>query len=70
MLKRRQQGQPSDAVAHSWKAQHRLHKVFRRLACRKNNQIVAVAVARGLVGFVWALMQDSVGEIEAGRPAA
>ena len=70
VLKRRQQGQPPDAIAHSWKAQHRLHKLFRRLAFRKNNQIAAVAVARELAGFVWALMQDSVVEIEAGRRAA
>ena len=58
------------AVAHSWKAQHRLHKVFKRLAFRKNNQIAAVAVARELVGFVWAIMQESAAEIEAGRAAA
>ena len=70
VLKRRQQGQPPDAIAHSWKAQHRLHKVFKRLAFRKNNQIAAVAVARELAGFVWALMQESVAEIETGRAAA
>ena len=70
VLKRRQEGQPPDAIAHSWKAQHRLNKVFKRLAFRKNNRIAAVAVARELVGFVWALMQESVVEIEAGRRAA
>ena len=69
-LKRRQQGQLPAAIAHSWKAQHRLHKVFKRLAFRKNNQIAAVAVARELAGFVWALMQESVAEIEAGGHAA
>ena len=68
VLKRRQQGQPPEAVAHSWKAQHRLHKVFARLVFRKNSQIAAVAVARELVGFVWALMQDT--DTEAGRAAA
>ncbi len=69
-LKRRQEGQPAGVVAHSWKAQHRLHKVFKRLALRKKSQIAAVAVARELAGFVWALMQDSGVEIEAGRRAA
>ncbi len=69
-LKRRQEGQPAGVVAHSWKAQHRLHKVFKRLALRKKGQIAAVAVARELAGFVWALMQDSGVEIEAGRRAA
>ena len=47
VLKRRQEGQPPDAVAHSWKAQHRLHKVFKRLAFRKNNQIAAVGGGEG-----------------------
>ena len=70
VLKRRQEGQPPDAIAHSWKAQHRLHKVFKRLAMRKNSQIAAVAVARELAGFVWALMQDRAGESEAARRAA
>ena len=70
VLNRRPEGQPPDAIGHSWKAQHRLHKVFQRLAFRKNNQIAAVAVARELVGFVWALMQESAVEIEAGRRAA
>ena len=64
VLKRRQEGQ---VVAHSWKAQHRLHKVFERLSFRKNSQIAAVAVARELVGIVWALMRDGPGDIEAGR---
>ena len=70
VLKRRQQGQPPDAVAHSWKAQHRLHKVYKRLAFRKNNKIAAVAVARELAGFIWALMQDCAPDHEAGRKAA
>ena len=70
MLKRWQQGQPPETSAHSWKAQHRLHKVFKRLAFRKNNQIAAAAVARELAGFVWALMQESAVEIEAGRRTA
>jgi transposase len=57
-LRRRQEGQPPDVVTHSWKAQHRLHKRFRQLEYRKNSRIAAVAVARELVGFVWAVMQD------------
>lgn len=63
-LKKRQEDQPPDVVAHSWKAQHRLHKVFRRLEYRKNSRIAVVAVARELVGFLWAVMQD----LEAARP--
>lgn len=57
-LRRRQEGQPPGVVAHSWKAQHRLHKVYGRLAYRKNSQTAVVAVARELVGFLWAVMQD------------
>ncbi len=62
-LKKRQEDQPADVVAHSWKAQHRLHKVFRRIEYRKNSQIAVVAAARELVGFLWAVMQDvEIGE--------
>ena len=48
MLKRWQKGQPPDAVAQSWKAQHRLHTVLKRLAFRKNSQIEVVARTRVL----------------------
>jgi transposase len=57
-LKNRQANQSPEVVTHSWKAQHRLHTIFRRLQYRKNSQIAAVAVARELVGFLWAVMQD------------
>ena len=45
-------------IAHAWKAQHRLHTFYRRLAFRTKPQIAVVAVARELVGFLWAVMQD------------
>jgi len=57
-LKRRQKGQLPEVIAHAWKAQHRLYKIFHRIAYRKSNQIAAVAVARELVGFLWAVMRD------------
>jgi transposase len=57
-LKRRQAGQPPAVIAHAWKAQHRLHDRYTHLAYRKQPQIAAVAVARELVGFLWAVMQD------------
>jgi transposase len=56
-LKRRQQGEPSDVIAHSWKAQHRLHKTYHRISAKKSSRIAVVAVARELVGFLWAVMQ-------------
>jgi len=57
-LKRRQQGQPPAVITHAWKAQQRLHQRFNHLAYRKRPQIAVVAVARELVGFLWAVMQE------------
>ena len=57
-LKRRQRGQPSGVIAHSWKAQQRLYKLFHRISARKASQVAVVAVARELVGFLWAVMQE------------
>ena len=57
-LKARQQGQPAAVVTHAWKAQHRLHKLYTHLAYRKQPKIAAVAVARELVGFLWATMRE------------
>jgi transposase len=44
-------------IAISWQAQRRLHNVWQRLAETrgKRRTIVAVAVARELAGFCWAL---------------
>ena len=57
-LARRQRGQPPLVVTHAWKAQHRLHKLYHRIAVRKGPQVAVVAVARELVGFLWAIMQE------------
>ena len=57
-LKRRQAGQPPAVITHAWKAQQRLHQRFNYLAYRKRPQIAVVAVARELVGFLWAVMRD------------
>ena len=66
-LKRRQTGQPPAVIAHAWKAQHRLHQRYLHLAYRKQPQIAVVAVARELVGFLWAAMIDC--RTEGGEPA-
>jgi transposase len=52
-LQRRQAGQPAAIIAISWQAQRRLHNVWQRLVEQrgKRRTIVAVAVARELVGF-------------------
>ena len=57
-LRKRQKGQPAAIVAHSWRAQKRLHKKFEALAYRMAPTKAVVAVARELVGFVWALLHD------------
>jgi transposase len=57
-MRRRQAGQPPAVIAHAWKAQQRLHQRYQHLAYRKLPQIAVVAVARELVGFLWAVMQE------------
>lgn len=58
-IAKRQRGQPAVVVAHAWKAQQRLHKRFNHLNYRKKRpQIAVVGVARELVGFLWAVMQE------------
>jgi transposase len=56
-LAARQAGQPAHVLALSWKAQQRLHHTWRRLDHDrgKRRTIVAVAVARELAGFCWAI---------------
>jgi transposase len=56
-LRRRQDGQPAQVIEISWQAQRRLHRVWQRLDTQrgKRRTIVAVAVARELAGFCWAL---------------
>ena len=58
VLATRQQGQPPDVIAHAWKAQLRLFRSYRRFAYRKPHQVAVVAMARELVGFIWAAMRD------------
>jgi transposase len=58
-LKARQQGGPDHVIAHAWKAQERLHKVWQRLYSKRGKNIAVVAMARELVGFLWAVMRDA-----------
>ncbi len=57
-LRARQREQPAPVIAHAWKAQHRLHALFQHLSYRKQPRVAVVAVARELVGFLWAVMQN------------
>jgi transposase len=56
-LKRRQEGQPAHVIALAWKTQQRLHRTWRRLDTErgKRRTLVAVAAARELAGFCWAI---------------
>ena len=56
-LLRRQDGQPEHICQISWNAQQRLYRTWRRLDHErgKRRTIAAVAVARELAGFCWAI---------------
>jgi transposase len=57
VLRRRQDGVDPATAARSWTAQQRLCARFKRLAARKHNgNVVTVAIARELAGFLWAEM--------------
>jgi transposase len=58
ILERRQDGQDQAVIAIAWKAQQRLHRIWRRLDLQrgKRRTVVAVAVARQLTGFCWAIV--------------
>lgn len=58
-IRRRREGQPAEAISCAVRAQARLHARFVQLALRMPVQKAVTAVARELVGFVWALMQGT-----------
>lgn len=53
----RQQDQSAVVIAIAWRAQQRLHRIWRRLDTKrgKRKTLVAAAVARHLAGFCWAV---------------
>ena len=63
-LAARREGQPAWAIEIAEKAQLRLHRRYRHLALvrRKNRNKVNVAIARELVGFLWALLHQGLVE--------
>ena len=55
-LRKRQQGVSEEVKEIAWKAQHRLHKRYHRLAAAGKSQPTTVtAVGRELLGFIWAI---------------
>lgn len=56
-LKSRTVGQPEWAIELGKKAQRRLHQRFRHLSRQsKKTQVAVVAIARELLGFIWAML--------------
>lgn len=58
-LRKRREGQSPAVVALAVRAQYRLHKRYVKLTERLPGQKAVTAIARELVGFVWALMQGT-----------
>jgi transposase len=59
-LSRRQQGQPREVCAISWRAQNRLYHRYNRLLGRRLQRNKAmVAIARELCGFIWELLRTT-----------
>jgi transposase len=55
-LRRRQEGLPAEITEIAWKAQTRLHKRYMALTARgKDQRKTMTAVARELLGFIWAI---------------
>ena len=55
-LRKRQEGVPEEIKEIAWKAQHRLHKRYMKLAAAgKDQRKIITAVGRELLGFVWAI---------------
>jgi transposase len=55
-LRKRQEGVPEELKEIAWKAQHRLHKRYSRLAAAgKDQRKIITAVGRELLGFIWAI---------------
>jgi transposase len=56
-LVRRSLGQPGTITKQAWRAQQRLHRRYRHLIGHgKRSPVVVAALARELVGFIWAAM--------------
>jgi transposase len=69
-LQRRRRHQPAGVLTIADKAHARLHRRYRKLVGRgKLPQVAVVAVARELLGFVWAIARELVASRAAATPA-
>lgn len=70
-LRKHWPSQPKEVVEIARKAERRLHQKYWKLATRKDSRIAATAVAREMVGFIWALLTlDRVPSREAASVAS
>jgi hypothetical protein len=60
-MRRRRDGQPAKVLAIADRAQERLHHRYFKLkeGYKKPHNVATVAVARELVGFVWAVLHHN-----------
>lgn len=60
LIRRRREGQPLDRLVIAERCDTRLHRRFTRLTSRgKRSTVAAVAVARELAGFIWAIARGA-----------
>lgn len=73
-LRKRQAGLSDEVKAIAWKAQHRLHGRYYRLVGRgKHKNKAATAIARELLGFIWAIgvqVEKEQAKKASGKPLA
>jgi transposase len=70
-LGKRQKGLDPEIIEMAWKAQHRLHGRYKKLAAKgKNKNQIVTAVGRELLGFIWAIAVRIEGKFAAGAAAA
>ena len=54
-LRKRHEGVPPAIIEIAWKAQNRLYKRYMKLTAGKDQRKIMTAVARELLGFIWAI---------------
>ena len=55
-MRKRQEGLPAEITEIAWKAQNRLYKRYMKLmAAGKDQRKTMTAIARELMGFIWAI---------------
>ncbi len=59
-MHRHWQTQPAEVVAIARKAEKRLHEKFWKVLSRSDRKTAVTAVAREMVGFVWAILRLEV----------